>query len=287
MRSMTAFERREQQGDWGALTWELRSVNHRYLDVTVRLPEQFRALEGAVRKRVAAFAKRGKVECLLHYEALAESAAEIVLNKAVASRLLEICGEIEAMLNRPSTLSVTDLLCWPSIIKETERSLEGVCGAALELLDETLIGMVATRCREGEHIRELIEVRCHALKGLVAAVRGRRPEILAHQRQKIRSRLNELAVEADPTRLEQELALLAQRFDIAEELERLDAHSAEVTRVLNHNESVGRRLDFLMQELNREANTLASKSSDIETTSVTVEMKVLIEQMREHVQNIE
>jgi len=241
IRSMTAFARAEDEGEWGVITWELRSVNHRYLEVTLRLPEDLRALEPRLRERAAARLGRGKLEAVLRWrQTLAQGG-----------------------------------------------DLEPVQEAAVRLFETALDELVVTREREGARIRELLAARLDAMAPLVAGVRDRLPEVRARIRERLSARLEELVAKPDADRLEQELVYIAQKMDVDEELDRLEAHIAEVRQVLERDEPVGRRLDFLMQELNREANTLASKSADAETTRAAVDLKVLIEQMREQVQNVE
>lgn len=287
IRSMTAFARSESHNPWGAVTWELRSVNHRYLDVVVRLPENLRALEQNVRERVAGVLGRGKIDCILRYQPGEAALATVNLNRPLAERLLAVTGELEKLLGPGAALAPIDVLRWPGVVTEPEPDLEPVKTQLLATLGEALAELVATREREGRRIATLIEQRSAALGEIVKQVRARRPDVVAKQREKLLARLAELGVEADPGRLEQELVIVAQRLDVDEELDRLDAHLAEIAEVLRRDEPTGRRLDFLMQELNREANTLGSKAADAETTRAAVDLKVLIEQMREQVQNVE
>ncbi|MDX1605492.1 MAG: YicC/YloC family endoribonuclease [Candidatus Competibacterales bacterium] len=284
---MTAFARSERVAEQGTVTWELRSVNHRYLEPVLRLPEAFRALEPVVRERLGQRLGRGKLDCVLKFQSGTTVLTGVSLNRTLAERLVALADELAPLLPRDPGLRVGDLLRWPGVVNEPEPDLAPVLALAREGLDAALDELIATREREGERIRELIRQRCAAMSAELARVRERRPQVLARQREKLEGRLAEIDIEADPTRLEQELVLLAQRLDVEEELDRLEAHLAEIAEVLERTEPVGRRLDFLMQELNREANTLASKSADTETTRAGVELKVLIEQMREQVQNIE
>jgi len=287
IRSMTAFAQKEQQSAWGMITWELRSVNHRYLETVIRLPEVLRFLEPAVRERIGHYLSRGKVECSLKFQSAAGALAEITLNRPLVERLLTVAAELEQLMGPGTGLRPVDVLHWPGVVSEAEPDLEEVKMAVLAGLDEALVELVATREREGNRTAEMIRQRCQVSSEQVQQVRARRPEVVAKLRERLFTRLAELPVEADPGRLEQEMAIIAQRLDVEEELDRLDAHLSEIGQVLQRTEPVGRRLDFLMQELNREANTLSSKSSDTETTRAAVELKVLIEQMREQVQNIE
>ncbi|MCC8988746.1 MAG: YicC family protein [Candidatus Contendobacter sp.] len=286
LRSMTAFARHEQTSAWGAIAWELRSVNHRYLEASIRLPEMLRSLETPARERIAAALSRGKVEGTLKLQT-ASAAPAITLNLPMVERLLEVAGELEHLMGPGTGLKLVDVLRWPGVIHEPEPDLAAIQQAILDSLDAALAELVATREREGERTAELLRQRCAAIRIQVKRVRGRRPEVLARWRDKLLNRLADIAVDADPGRLEQELALIAQRLDVDEELDRLDTHLDEIESVLQRNEPVGRRLDFLMQELNREANTLSAKSADADTTRCAVELKVLIEQMREQIQNIE
>ncbi len=287
IRSMTAFGRQEARGPWGVLTWELRSLNHRFLETSVRLPEELRALETAVRERIAATAARGKVESNLKFQRAPGVHAGLRFDAEMARRVLELAGEVGAMVPAPAPVDALEVLRWPGVVEEAEPDLGPVTDAALELLDAALAELVGTREREGERLRELVLERVASMESLAAEVREQLPEIRTRLRERLEARLAEVAVNADPGRLEQELVLQLQKIDVDEELDRLSAHLQEVRDVLGRDEPVGRRLDFLMQELNREANTLGSKSAVVETTRAAVELKVLIEQMREQVQNIE
>ncbi len=288
IRSMTAFARQEREGDWGVLTWELRSVNHRYLEVSLRLPDELRGLESAVRERAGRRLGRGKLDCSLRFRPAPRRAAELQLDDQLLSQLLAASDRIRAQLPQPAPVpSPLDLLRWPGVIQEEAHDPAPLAAAALNLFDVALAELVATREREGAQILGLLGARLDAMEPLVADARARIPEILGRVRDKLRARVAELAANPDADRLEQELAYLAQKMDVDEELDRLTGHIAEMRRVLALDEPVGRRLDFLMQEFNREANTLGSKSADGETTRVSVELKVLIEQMREQIQNVE
>jgi len=287
IRSMTAFARCERHGEWGRLTWELRSVNHRYLEVSLRLPEDLRGLEPAVRERVGAHIRRGKVECNLRFRPDPAAAPEMALNGEYLDRLLQASRAVEERLTRAAAVNPVDVLRWPGVVREAEQDLGPVIEQAMTGLDAALAEMVATREREGEQIAGWLRSRCEAIEVETSQVRERLPEIRARLRERIVARLAEVAMEADAGRLEQEMVLQLQKMDADEELDRLSGHVAEVRRVLERKEPVGRRLDFLMQELNREANTLGSKSVDGDTSRGAVELKVLIEQMREQVQNVE
>jgi uncharacterized protein (TIGR00255 family) len=285
---MTAFARQEHRdGVEGTLIWELRSVNHRYLEVAVRLPEEFRILEPKVRELAAKRLGRGKVDCNLRFEPGAGSVAGVSVNKDLAGKIIDAAGLVDQLLHESRPLNSMDILRWPGVLEVEKPDLTPLQQRAWELLDEALGSLVESRQREGERLAELITQRCTAMQEQVAAVKERMPQVLEGVRGRLKERLEELAQELDQARLEQEMALLAQRLDVDEEMDRLATHLEEVLRVLQRDEPVGRRLDFLMQELNREANTLSSKSNDVEVTRIAVEMKVLIEQMREQVQNIE
>jgi uncharacterized protein (TIGR00255 family) len=287
LRSMTAFARQDQPSVWGTIIWELRSVNHRYLEMTLRLPEALRGLEAPVRERVAVALGRGKVECTLKLQTAGAPLTAITLNQPLVERLLEIASEVEHMIGPGTGLRLGDVLRWPGVVNEAEPDLDDMQLAILGCLDAALRELIATREREGQRTAEQLQQRCEAIRAQVQRVRVRRPEVQARWRDKLLTRLADISADADPGRLEQELVLIAQRLDVEEELDRLDAHLDEIQAVFVRPDPVGRRLDFLMQELNREANTLSSKSADTETTRAAVELKVLIEQMREQIQNIE
>ena len=287
IRSMTAFARQECENSQGVLVWEMRSLNHRYLDIAIRLPEELRMLEPSVRERVTARLGRGKVECALRYRLPANLQAAINLDEDNLVRLLDACRVVEGRHGNVAPINAGEVLRWPGVVREVEVERAPLMELALSLLDLALDELIEMREREGRQIREILEQRCTVMSGLVSRVRQRLPDVHARIRDKLLSRLAGLEEPLDPGRLEQELVFLAQKMDVDEELDRLDGHIAEVRRVLEISEPVGRRLDFLMQEFNREANTLGSKSADADTTRVSVELKVLIEQMREQVQNAE
>jgi uncharacterized protein (TIGR00255 family) len=287
IRSMTAFARSERTEEWGTAYWELRSVNNRYLDVSPRLPEEVRAVESTVRERVRDRLGRGKVDCTLRLSLDTGSDTSLDLNLDLAKRLADATREIDALLHDPSRVSSVDVLRWPGVVRSQSLDIDVLGKAVLELLDEALDQLIATREREGQHIAALLAQRCDEMETITAAVRKRLPEVLDACRQRLHDKLAELIEQLNEERLEQEIAMVAQKTDVAEELDRLDAHVKEVRRVLEKEQPAGRRLDFLMQELNREANTLGSKSIDTETTRASVDLKVLIEQMREQIQNVE
>ncbi len=287
IRSMTAFARHDATADWGSVTWELRSVNHRYLEVSLKLPEPVRALETAIRERIAAALGRGKIDGGVRLSFVAAGTTSLALNRDVAAQVLAVAGELEQLMGPGSGLRPVDVLRWPGVVSEPETDGDALATLVMAGLDTALKELVATRRREGDRIAEMLASRCQAMSTLVTQVRALRPQILVRLRERWRQRIADLGVEADPGRLEQELAMAAQRLDVDEELDRLDAHLAEIAQVIARKEPVGRRLDFLMQELNREANTLSSKSADADSTRAAVDLKVLIEQMREQVQNVE
>jgi uncharacterized protein (TIGR00255 family) len=286
-KSMTAFARETAATDQGELTWEVRSVNHRFLEPFVRLPEELRSLEPAVRERLAARLGRGKVDCSLRYAPSLGAVGQLRLNRRYLEQLLVVGSEVATLMGGSTEPSAFELLRWPGVLQEEEKDLTAIQEQAMGLLDAALDSLIATRVREGARLAHAIRERCEGLSEKIAAVRKRMPNVLAEVRQRLTARLAEVAAELDPNRVEQELVLLAQRLDVDEEMDRLGSHLQEVQEVLKSQDPVGRRLDFLMQELNREANTLGSKSSDVEVTRLAVDMKVLIEQVREQVQNIE
>ncbi len=289
IRSMTAFARSEEQTEGGALVWELRSVNHRYLEVSLRMPEEFRILETRVRELLQKRLGRGKVECNLRFRATSAQGGEgeILVNEPRVLDLLKACEQVEDWMVNPARVTALEILKWPGAILESETDMAPLHEAAMTLLDKALDDLIASREAEGERIEAMIKQRCESIADIVQQVRKRRPEVMASLREKLLQRIADLDVDADPQRVEQELVMIAQKLDVDEELDRLDSHLVEVANVLKRNEPVGRRLDFLMQEFNRESNTLGSKSQDSETTKAAVDLKVLIEQMREQVQNIE
>lgn len=287
-RSMTGFARREAKLPWGTLVWEIRSVNHRYLEPSFRLPEDFREIEPHLRDAMRKALQRGKVEASLSVQWEQEGESDLGINLSKIAQLTKAAQQINGLLGSiAAPVNALDILRWPGVIQKQELDREQMHKAALELFDLALEGLIEHRSREGAELQQLIINRLDSVSAQVVNVRARMPEILAAQREKLQTKLAALQVELEPERLEQEIVLLAQKADVDEELDRLDTHVIEVKRSLKQTDSLGRRLDFLMQELNREANTLSSKSIVSETTQAAVELKVLIEQMREQVQNIE
>jgi uncharacterized protein (TIGR00255 family) len=285
--SMTAFSRQQQEQEWGSLTWEIRSVNHRYLETSVRLPESLRALENGVREAVRKRLTRGKVECALRFQSEAKVSSDLHLNTKLIQQLVQANIEIEQITGTSISLNNMEVLRWPGVIEEQDFDKTSIEKQALSLFSAALDDLVTTREREGAELQGFIQQRIDSVREIVVSIRNKIPEILAKQKQNILDRLADLQAELEPTRLEQEVSLLTQKADVEEELDRLDSHLNEVERVLGAKGQKGRRLDFLMQELNREANTLSSKSIVVETTLNAVELKVLIEQMREQIQNVE
>lgn len=284
--SMTAFAHQRSEHPWGSATWELRSVNHRYLELAFKLPENWRQLEPELRDRLRKGLQRGKVECALKIQFQSQNQS-LQLNQELAQQLLETAHKLRADIAHAAPIDVLDVLRWPGVILSGDIDGDAITKDLLASFATTLDEHIANREREGQALAELIEQRLQSIANIVADLRSRMPDIVSAQRDKLRARLAELKAELDEDRLEQEMALLAQKADVDEELDRLDTHVTEVRRVLSKGGAVGRRLDFLMQELNREANTLSSKAVVSESTQAAVELKVLIEQMREQIQNIE
>ena len=286
MHSMTAFARVEQASAQGTLSWEIRSVNHRYLEPHLRLPEAFRDLEGSVREALRNGLSRGKVECTLR---LAEdnTGKALQIDRERAAQLVAAAESIAGLISQPAPLNPLEVLAWPGVLVADAADPQAQNAAALSLFKQALEELRSGRAREGAELARLLNERLEQMLEEIATLRELVPQMLASQRQKVLDRCQDMQVELDPQRLEQEMVLLAQKSDVAEELDRLATHVSEVKRVLASNGAAGRRLDFLMQELNREANTLGSKAFDPRSTQAAVTLKVLIEQMREQVQNIE
>ncbi len=287
IKSMTAFSRQECKSQWGILSWEIRTVNHRFCDINMRLPEDLRGLEPVIRERVTKWIKRGKVDCTLKFQSVTGADNLIALNVDLVSSLLQTNRQIEAMMDNPAPTRSIDFLKWPGVLQVNNADNDQLLMEAKQLLDSCLEELYDNRVREGEQMKTLLEQRCRGILDEVGQVKAQLPEIIKNHRLRLQKRVDELTGEIDKARFEQELVFIAQKIDIQEELDRIDVHIKEVYRVLGQDEPIGRRLDFLMQELNREANTLGSKSVDTTTTRAAVEMKVLIEQMREQIQNIE
>ncbi|UJF19273.1 YicC family protein [Vibrio sp. SS-MA-C1-2] len=284
--SMTAYARREVKAEWGSAVWEIRSVNQRYLETFIRLPEQFRSLEPVLRERFRKRLARGKVECHLRFEANAATPKELKVNEALAQQVINAAKTIKD-LSGEGSINPFQVLQWPGVMEAEEQDLDSINKDLLVAFDQALNDFIAARASEGENMKALIDQRLETITIEAAKVRQAMPEIINWQRDRLNKRFEDAKVDLDPTRLEQELILLAQKVDVAEEVDRLDSHVKETTAIMKKGGAVGRRLDFMMQEFNRESNTLASKAINTDITTSAVEMKVLIEQMREQIQNIE
>lgn len=287
IRSMTAYARAESQGSWGRISWEMRSVNHRYLDLQLKMPEEFRGIEGEIRAQAASKISRGKVECGLRYQRDAAASDVLQLDAARIQQIKRAMDEVAQATGATATSDPLRILSFPGVLRQEQADFAPMLAAAKSLFDAALDDFSATRAREGQRMAEYLAERCAALAALVQHVRERHAQVRPLWLEKLKARCSELGVDVEPQRLAQEAVMAAQRLDVEEEMSRLVSHLAEVQQALQRGESIGRRLDFLMQELNREANTLSSKSQDADMTRAAVEMKVMIEQMREQVQNIE
>ncbi|MDF7669658.1 YicC family protein [Orbaceae bacterium ESL0721] len=287
IRSMTAYARKELNQSWGSASWEIRSVNQRYLETYIRLPEQFRVLEPIIREKLRNRLTRGKIECTLRFELdPAAQNQEISINKDLAHQILAAADWVRSTY-QSSDVNPIELLRWPGVISSKEQNLDEISKELLKLLDNTIDEFIEVREREGRALEALIVQRLEAITNEVTKIRAWMPQILSWQREKLLTKLEECQIDLDNARLEQEIIMLAQRIDVAEELDRLSTHVKETYSILKKNEAVGRRLDFMMQEFNRESNTIASKSINADVTASAIELKVLIEQIREQVQNIE
>ena len=284
--SMTAFARLEVKKDWGDAVWEIRSVNQRYLENFFRLPEQFRGLENTLREKFRQSLTRGKIECSLRIETKKQTNAELNLNKELANQVIQSLQWIKAQAGE-GEINLTDVLRYPGVVEAQEQDLDAISQDLLTAFDDLLTDFIAMRGREGEKLNDIIQQRLDAIAVEADKVRSQMPAVLQWQRERLLQRFEDAQVNLDPQRVEQEMILLAQRVDVAEELDRLQMHVKETTNILKKGGAVGRKLDFMMQELNRESNTLASKSINADITASAVELKVLIEQMREQIQNLE
>lgn len=284
---MTAYGRAENTSELGRASCEIRSVNHRYLELSVRLPEEYRSLEQILRDLISKRLKRGKVDCTIRLELNSAIDNTLPLNETLLTKLIETAENTSKQLKNPAALNAMDILRWPGIMEHTSPDINSISQEIQKLVIEALDALVETRQREGEKIHTMILERSQQVRQIVDNVQNKMPEIIEAQREKYRQKVQELVTEYDNDRLEQEILLLTQKIDVAEELDRLGAHVDEVEHALKQTGPVGRRLDFLMQELNREANTLGSKSAHLDTSNASVDLKVLIEQMREQIQNIE
>ncbi len=284
---MTGFARAQGQGNWGSVICELRSINHRYLELSVHLPDTLRPIENALREQIRAHIKRGKVECYIRYQHHDAKNTEMNVNLDLAKQLCKLNDTIAESLNNKAITNTMDIVRWPGVLQIEELDLEHIQDELIKVMEKALADLLAARAREGSELKKIFVDRLSAMEEELVKVKSHLPEIMGLQREKLSNRFLDAKLELDANRLEQEMVMIAQRIDVAEEIERLTTHITETHRVLKQGGAVGRRLDFLMQELHREANTLGAKSVNIETSRVSVELKVLIEQMREQVQNIE
>ena len=284
--SMTAFARLEIKKDWGDAVWEMRSVNQRYLENYFRLPEQFRGLENTLREKLRQNLTRGKIECALRIESKKSANAVLNLNKELADQVIQSLRWLKAQAGE-GEINLTEVLRYPGVVEAQEEDLDVISQDLLLAFDELLRDFIAMRGREGEKLQAIIQQRLDAISIEADKVRAQMPAVLQWQRERLLQRFEEAQINLDPQRVEQEMILLAQRVDVAEELDRLQMHVKETANILKKGGAVGRKLDFMMQELNRESNTLASKSINADITASAVELKVLIEQMREQIQNLE
>lgn len=284
--SMTAFARRELKAEWGSAVWEIRSVNQRYLETFFRLPEQFRSLEPMLRERFRKQLQRGKVECSLRYAPNEGAVGKLSVNQELAKQLINAAEWVQSQ-GKSDGINPVEILRWPGVIAAEETDMDTMQTEALAEFDATLKEFKQARGNEGANMKEMIEQRLDGIEEQVKIVTARMPEVITWQREKLLSRFEEAKIELEETRVEQEMIMLAQKVDVAEELDRLNSHIGETRNILKKGGAVGRRLDFMMQEFNRESNTLGSKSIHSDITQSAVELKVLIEQMREQIQNIE
>ncbi len=285
---MTAFSRQDEKAGGVTLSWEIRSVNHRHLDIVLHLPEALSAHENVLKEIIRKKIGRGRLDLkLTAQQSDSQSVEKIQLNEAKVKALLSACSQLKLITHKSANLSAMEILQWPGVMEEANHLETDYFDAAKNLLEKALDGLINMREKEGARLLKMINSRCKVIIKIIESVKARRVEVIKALREKVMNKLAELDVNADKNRLEQELVYQAQRLDVDEELDRLGAHIEEISAVLKRAEPIGRRLDFLMQELNREANTLASKSNDAETTKSAVELKVLIEQMREQCLNIE
>ena len=285
--SMTGFARTSGQESWGDISCEIRSVNHRYLEPSIRLPETLRSLEPIVRDQLRKQLQRGKVDVSFQVSLNNDSPDALSINKDVLKTLLSAAEQVKQLHNDTAPIDAVRLLQFPGVISQATIDADLIQALAKNLLEQSLKSLIKHRAREGQELQNLIDVRLDEIAVLVVQVRERMPAILAAQKDRLKQRLDELKTELDENRVEQEITILANKADVAEELDRLDTHLMEVRHILGQKGAIGRRLDFMMQELNREANTLSSKSLTSDTTQIAVSLKVLIEQMREQIQNIE
>ncbi len=284
---MTAFARQEEQTQQGDLVWEIRSVNHRYLEIALRLDERFRPLEMKIRKIFSDKLGRGKIDAVLRYKTPEHRQSSLEVDRQLAQSIITHCDELASMTPRPAPIDMLRVLQWPNVLQADALDQQALNESVMTSLNSAVNELIETRDTEGAALQKMIEQRCVDINAIAIEIRELMPEILKQQKNRLAEKVAELQINLDLERLEQEMVILAQKSDVAEELDRLESHIVEVQNVLQRDEPIGRRLDFLMQELNREANTLGSKSISTETTRNSVDLKVLIEQMREQIQNIE
>ena len=285
--SMTAYGRVENLEGQNSISCEIRSVNHRYSEISIRLPEELRPLEQKIRDHISGKIKRGKIECNIRIEKHNAYDEALSINQDLLKNIIEAAKKINSDLSTSAPLDSLDLLRWPGVLEKSTLDVKEIDKLLFPLVNEAIDIVIDTRQREGEKIKKMLTDRCTKIKEIISNVKKQIPDILKNYRKKLTQRVQEISDELDNDRLEQELLFLSQKADIEEEIDRLGAHVDEVVRVIDRKEPIGRRLDFLMQEMNRESNTLGSKSNHIYTSNASVELKVLIEQMREQIQNIE
>ncbi|MBL7479469.1 YicC/YloC family endoribonuclease [Legionella bononiensis] len=287
IQSMTAFARAQKQIDSGTLCWEIRSVNHRYLDVSFRLPEAFRFLETNLRASLRDKINRGKLECQLKYHDTSSDNQSMLINIGMVNALVDLSSTLSASHHLANDMTVSHVLSWPGVVQVGQLDIEILGQQALLLFQDAVEQLVQARSTEGKALKLHVDERLHAMEQEITRSRAIVGNLASLTKDKLLTRLHAIQLEVAESRVEQEIAMILARLDVSEELDRLQTHVAEVRRTLNTDKVAGRRLDFLMQELNREANTLSSKSDSVDLTQSAVEMKVLIEQMREQIQNIE
>ena len=285
--SMTAFSRTSGQTPWGEITCELRSVNHRYLEINPRLPDEVRSLEPQIRDNIAQHVKRGRVDCNIRLQQQELGAEDVNVNKDLIAKVVAVADQIRAQNSNLQPLRVADVLRWPGVVLAPQLDEDQIGTVAMECLRDAIHQLVDIRKREGERLLSALLSKLEGAREIVKGLKTSVPNLQQQFRQRVEKRLEDARLELDPTRLEQELVIYIQKSDVSEEIDRLEAHLEELSNVFHQDQPIGRRLDFLMQELNREANTLGSKSIDTRLTQASVELKVLIEQMREQVQNLE
>ncbi|MCH2056016.1 MAG: YicC family protein [Thalassotalea sp.] len=284
--SMTAFARNEVKGEWGNAVWEIRSVNQRFLETYFRLPEQFRSIEPVLRERFRKALNRGKVECSLRFTANPANKGALNLNSTLAEQLIAHAQTIAGKLD-DSSINPVEIMRWPGVMEAEEADMDAIQADILAAFDQALKDFIAARASEGANMKALIEQRLEGIVVQAEKVKAHMPEIIQWQKDRIVEKFNDAGIEPESGRVEQELVLLAQKMDVDEEIDRLFSHVKETQGILKKGGPQGRRLDFMMQEFNREANTLGSKSINADITNAAVELKVLIEQMREQIQNVE